>query len=360
MSTPASTFDEGLFQSLGEQLQCIVNAESTGQRPDQRLHELHRRAAAAGASEAVPSDGGFLVAPQFSRAILKRMYSVGDIYKRCLEIPIQTSELKFPQIDEQSRVNGSRLGGAQAFLVPEGADITTLKGRSTFQLTSMKAEKVIGLLYVPNELVTDSNALDAWVQYALAMEGAFTLENLFVNGTGAGQPLGVVNSNACITVAKESGQAANSIISLNVINMVSRLWAPSRKGAIWLYNQNALSQLSQLQIQVGVAGSQSNLWHWCEDETGIDTLAGIPAFPSEYCQALGSVGDLILVDFGRYVVAVRERGLMDVSMHIRFLHDESLFRFTIRANGQPVDSRPVTPLNGTATTSPIVALAART
>src|SRR5579872_1354018 len=75
------------FSSFGEQLAAVRQAavlQDSGRGIDKRL----QRRAAAGGSEAVPADGGFLIAPEFSRALVHRVYLVGQILKRCTELPI--------------------------------------------------------------------------------------------------------------------------------------------------------------------------------------------------------------------------------------------------------------------------------
>jgi HK97 family phage major capsid protein len=71
----------------------------------------------------------------------------------------------------------------------------------------------------------------------------FMTEDAIVEGTGAGQPLGILNSPALISVAKETGQAAATIVKENVDKMWSRMWARARKNAIWLINQDIEPQL---------------------------------------------------------------------------------------------------------------------
>lgn len=350
------------FRNFGEQLQAIREAAllQTGIRGsiDPRLSALQERAVAAGSSEQVAADGGFLVAPEFSRALVKRMYNVGQILSRCFHIPITTSNsIKFPQFAETSRVVGSRLGGVRAYAPNEADTITASK--PAFGITELEAHKIIGLLYLTDELLSDSGAMDAWAQYAFAMEMAFKLENYIVNGTGSNQPLGVLNSNALITVAKESGQTAATVVSNNIDNMIRRLWAPSKPNAVWLYHQDLLPQFRQLSTVVGAAGSETGLLDWADKLDPFDRIAGIPLIPSEYCQVPGTTGDLVLADFSRYVVAMRQDVMADVSIHIKFLTDETAFRFVMRVNGQPLDPVPVTPHNGTNTTSTFVALATR-
>ena len=64
-----------------------------------------------------------------------------------------------------------------------------------------------------------------------------------INGTGAGQPLGLLNADATISVAKETGQAAATVLSENIFGMWARLHAPRRQNAVWLINQEIEPQL---------------------------------------------------------------------------------------------------------------------
>lgn len=52
-----------------------------------------------------------------------------------------------------------------------------------------------------------------------------------------------MNSDALITVAKESGQAAKTLTADNVANMYTRMLASSLKKAHWEINQELLPQL---------------------------------------------------------------------------------------------------------------------
>lgn len=365
-STNAATTPRGPFVSLGEQLRAIVRAGAqTTTTPDPRLYEVR---AAAGASEAVPSDGGFLLQPEFSRRIIERMYQTGDIFQRCMEVPVGVNGLTFPQFDETSRVTGSRLGGIQVYLENEAGNMlpTSLQAghtsqKPTFNLSTLTTNKITGLLYLSDELATDSAAFETWATYAFSQELMFTLENLIVNGTGAGQPMGVMNSPALATVAPQSGQASKTVVSQNINTMLAAFWARSYNsdGAVFLYNQALLPQLSSLSTLVGTAGSESKLWQWATAADDYDRLAGFPAIMCEYAQIPGTPGDIILADFSRYIIAMRERQRAQMSIHVKFLTDEQAFRFVMRVTGQPIDRTPVMPLNGNVATSPFVAIQAR-
>ena len=325
---------------------------------DARL--FHRSGATpAGGSEIVPADGGFLIQPQWANQIWQRMTNVGQVLGRCTEVPVvdpNRNGIRFPQVDESSRVNGSRWGGVFGYWQNEANQALATKPK--FLATEMKLEKLVTLIYLSSELADDSDAANTWASLAFAQESVFNLESKFISGTGAGQPLGVLNAGATITVPKETDQAAGTIVAANVLNMASRLWAASRPNAIWLYSQAALPQLLGLSISVGSGGSNLPLFHFSEEDGSPDMLCGMPCFPCEYCSALGAPGDLILGDWSRYVVATKEPD-SSVSIHVRFLTDEQTFRFVMRVNGQPVDPRPVAAANSTATTSSFLVLAQR-
>jgi hypothetical protein len=260
----------------------------------------------------------------------------------------------------------------------------TYSQKPTFELSEYTAKKLTGLLFLTEELSRDTDAFNTWATYAFSEELMFTLENQIVNGTGAGQCLGLMNAPALVMVAKQVGQPAGSIVGANVIGMASQLWAASRPRAIWLYNQEALESLGTLSLTTGSA--QVLLWHFngggggrrpvviqdarhpqdrrpVEDESDPDTLCGIPAYPSEYTAAPGTPGDIILADFSRYIIATREIR-NEVSIHVLFLTDQDAFRFIWRIDGAPIDQTSIQPLNSLASppnfvSSPFVALAQR-
>ena len=358
--------EQPLFATMGEQLRAIMNVE-IDRRVDPRLTDVHRRAATIGGSEQVPSDGGFLLQPEFSRQIVKRMYETGQILKRCTVLPTNTGGVAYPQIDEGSRIGGSRLGGVQGHWVDEGDPLnppklgTSLSEVPRFNLSTVVPHKVAVFMYVSDELARDSNAFEAWATYAGSQELTYKIEGAIISGTGAGMPQGILNSPALVTTPAATGQASKTVVSQNINAMLSSFWTPSYNspGSIWLYNQALLPQMSTLATVVGSAGSESKLWAWATSGDDYDTLAGIPACQSEYCPVPGTPGDIILADLSRYMLVVRELIRSEVSIHVKFISDTSTFRFVARIGGQTIDRSSVLPANGNIATSSFVALAAR-
>ncbi len=347
------------FATFGEQLTAIAAAgmnHGNNRAWDDRL--VYQ--AASGANEAVPSEGGFLVQQDYSNELLDLMHDMGELITRVRRIPIsgESNGIKLPAIDETSRADGSRFGGVQAYWANEGDTVSPTKPK--FRSINLSLNKLMGVGYSTEELLNDSAALEAVMRTAFAEELTFKTEDAIFNGNGSGKPLGFMNSGALVTVAKESGQAAQTITTLNVLNMWSRLPVRSRRNAVWLCNIDVEPQLEQLTLGSGTAvqlmyrqpGSDGN-----NSEYG--SLKGRPVIPIEYAATLGTAGDLVLFDPLNYVMIDKNGIKQATSMHVRFLYDEMAFRLTFRVDGQPVWKQALTPKNGVNTLSPYVALETR-
>jgi HK97 family phage major capsid protein len=345
------------FKSLGEQLIAVRNsAMGFGSRIDPRLIQ----AAASGTSEAVPSDGGFLVQTDFSEQLLQRTYADGQISGRVTRYPIsaQSNRLKINAIDEDSRVDGSRWGGVQAFWANEADAFTGAKPK--FRQIELALNKLTGLCYATDELLQDAAALEAVIMDAFPKEFTFKVEDAIVNGTGAGQPLGIINSGAVLQIAKDSGDSGPTVSTNDVLNMWSRMFATSRMNCVWLINQDVEPKLYPLTLGSGTAV----ILLYTPPKTGNNQqnygqMLGAPVIPVEHCATLGTPGDIILADLSQYIMSDKGAPQAASSIHVRFLNDETTFRFVYRVDGQPTWKKPLTPKNGSNTQSPFITLATR-
>jgi len=89
------------------------------------------------------------------------------------------------------------------------------------------------------------------------------------------------------------------------------------------------------------------------------TLLGRPIVTIEQASALGTQGDIALVDWDQYL-QIAKGGVSEASsIHVEFLTAQQVFRWIVRNNGQPIPRSPLTPAYGTITTSPFVVLDTR-
>jgi HK97 family phage major capsid protein len=349
--------------SFGEFLGAVAAAASAGGSRDPRLAQ---NLAPSGASESVPADGGYLVGTEFSTDLFRRTYEQSVLASRCQQVPITAPNGSYsrPYVDETSRADGSRYGGVRVYRAAEGDTVTATK--PTFGRLELKLEKLIGLAYATEENLADAAQLGAIFSEAFASEMAFKLDTEIFEGNGTGQCLGIKTTSAKVSVAKETSQAAATLLAANIDKMWARMWARSRANAVWIINQDVEPQLWSLtRVVKNVAGTENvggaPVYVPVNGLSGspFATLLGRPVIPIEQCATIGTQGDIALVDMSQYVLISKGGIKADSSMHVRFLYDEMAFRWTYRVNGAPIWKSALTPKNGSNTLSPFVFLDTR-
>ena len=346
------------FSSFGQQLVAVVNAGKAGGSIDPKLFN----AAASGLNETTSSDGGFLVQQDFVQELIAGVETEAVLAPKCRMQPISgnANSIKINGVDETSRIDGSRQGGIQVYMADEAEEATASKPK--FRKIELNLNKMMGVCYATDELLMDAAALEGFIRNAFPAEIAFKKDDLIFRGTGAGQPLGILNAGCLVSQAKETGQAKDTILAENVINMQSRIFAKSFSNASWYVNQMCLPQLHTMSIAIGTGGQLVFMPPGGLTNSPFGTLLGRPVIPIEQASALGDLGDIVLADMNGYILAEKGGVKADVSIHVRFLYDEQVFRFSLRIDGQPLRSTVLTPYKGgaTATQSHFVALAERT
>lgn len=368
---PAATFSR-----FGDFLSAVAHAGNPDRDApmDPRLRQRFQRfnaetgepipgAIGIGMNEAIPAEGGFLVPHEMVAGLMTPVFDGGEILRRVTKQPVGPNArgLSWNQVKDTSRATGSRWGGMRVFWLDEGGLKTA--SRMEFEQRSMTLRKLAGLLYATDELLEDAVGLEALIREAFRQEFTFVIEDNVLWGTGGARMLGILNSPGTIDVAKVSGQAAATVRYENILAMWSRLGARWRPNSVWLINQDVEPGLFGMQdpagnlifLPGGVLGGEGIR------TGGVATLMGRPVIPTEYNETLGTRGDILLADLSEYLV-ITKNGLepqMAVSIHVRFVYDETAFRFVVRIDGQPRRASPVTPYKGTMTVSPFVTLATR-
>jgi HK97 family phage major capsid protein len=312
---------------------------------------------------AVDSDGGYLIPVETREAMLKEAYEGGQILSRVQRLPLTGNSISIPYINETSRATGSRWGGVKGEWVDEGGTPTATKPK--FGKLELKLKKCVCVGYISEEMISDYGASSSLMQRAFTEEITWMVENAVVNGTGVGQPLGIRNCSAAISITKETSQVADTIWGSNIVKMWARMPARHRANAVWLVNQDVEQQLWGLGLLSYGASSVTDVVPLYFPAGSLlnagqyGTLVGRPVIPVEYCSTLGDQGDILLVAPDQYLLADKGGLQTASSIHVRFLYDEQTFRVTYRVDGQPAWSSALTPANGSNTLSPFIQLDAR-
>lgn len=343
------------FNSPREYFGAVVKASvNPGKHKDARLNYL----AAVGSDEhsgASDPYGGFLVPEGMSPQLLTLGIESNPLIGRVQNIPMGSPSIKInARVDKNhsTSVSGgltvSRRGETGAFS----------SSRMEFEQIELTAATLAGLSYSTEELLRDSPQsvgalLEAGFRDQFASQNVLDL----LYGTGVGEPLGVLNSGATVTVAKEGGQTADTIVTNNILKMRQRVYNYSN--AIWMANHDTYIELTKLNIESTTPVGATFLFAPGNGTDRPDTLLGRPIIFSEYAATLGDKGDIMCVNMAEYLYGVYQPLESAESIHVRFLNHEQAFKFTLRDAGAPWWKTAMTPAKGANTMSPFVTLAAR-
>lgn len=344
----------GLFDSLGD-FALAVKSAARGQI-DPRLVA---NAPTTYGSEGVGTDGGFTVPPDFKEEIMVLLQGEDSLLSLTDQVPTTSNTLTIP-VDETTAWQSS--GGIQAYWDGEGKPLT--QSKPALQNKTIRLDKLTALVPVTEELFEDVPALGAYLKRKAPEVVNAKMNDAILGGTGVGMPLGVLNAPCTVSIAKETDQAADTILAENLIKMWARCYGPSRSRAAWFYNQDIETQLMTAAIKIknvagteNVAGFPVYLPPGGLSSTPYATLFGRPMIPTQACKTLGDKGDIILGDLKQYLTVVRTPQIrQQMSIHLWFDYDIVAFKFVLRVAGQPWLSAPIQPKNGTNTMSPFVIL----
>jgi HK97 family phage major capsid protein len=348
------------FHSFGHFMKSLVtftrnnNSGEFGELYNKSIDYLKK----ANAMSVLDSESaGSLVLPEFAPDIAAIMYD-NDLIGRTDQYTIQGNRMEFPKLQESSRADGSRNGGLLGYWGEEGDQMNATRPR--VGSTELKLKKLHIVVFLTEELIADNGyALEQWVRRMCQREMSYMIGDSIINGTGGGRPLGILNSPVTVAIAKESGQAAATILPANIIKMyAARRVGQPVSDLVWLINQNIEPQLFSMSMpsghqQVvylppnGLAGSPNA------------TLMGLPVLATEFNRTLGTAGDIILANLKNYLTISKGGITESVSPHVEFLRDQTALKFTFRIDGRPIYDSATTPANGTQAQSDFITLETR-
>ena len=350
------------FGSLGEFMQAVYQADKPGKSIDGRLllgvlgGMSGIGAAAPGnfSNEAAGQDGGFLVPPQFSQEIFKLSLGEDSLLPLTDNVEISGNSMAFPK--DESTPWGTN--GIRAYWQGEAASAVATK--PVLGLSTLRLKKLMALVPTTDELLDDANALTTYLPQKVALSIRWKANESILFGAGNGIPVGCMNAGAIVTVAKESGQATQTLVPQNLAKMIARLPPGSFTNAVWIVNNDVLPALFTLSLGnfpiylptgLSVGGIQISPY---------GTLLGRPVFVSQHANTFSSQGDVLLVDLSYYQTITKAGGMQTAtSMHLYFDADLTAFRTTFRMDGQSKITNPIAPAKGSNSLSPYIQLGAR-
>ena len=230
--------------------------------------------------EGVDADGGYLVPDEYDHRLVDVLTEENIMRK--LGHKITTSG--------EHKINIAATKPAAAW-IEEGGALSF--GDATFDQILLDAHKLHVAIKVTEELLYD-NAFNL-ESYIIDMFGkalANAEEDAFLNGSGAGQPLGLF-------AATGGGTATISTASLtadDVIKLVYALKRPYRKNAKFIMNDQTIASIRQLKDNNG-----AYMWQPSLVAGEPDKLLGYDVYTSPFCPA----GKIAFGDYSYYNIGDR-------------------------------------------------------
>ena len=329
------------FKSTGDFLMAVKSAGSTG-KIHQNLQNI--------AFEKNGEDGGFMVPEELSNEIVKKLQAAPEsLWSKAKTFKVAGNSLSL-LLDESQPWNN----GIQAYWTAEGASITESKAK--FTRADWRLHKIAAMVKATDELLDDATALESYIRTAAPDAIMHKVNGAIVSGNGVGKPQGLLNSPFTVTVLKESGQAADTIVARNIIKMYARMFPTSLASAAWYCNAGVVEQLMQMKDDNGnfiylAPGSQMN-------QSPYGLLMGRPVIPMlASLPGLGDSGDIVFADLGYYYGIEKSSGVKSAtSIHLHFDREITAFRFSLRLDGKVPFQSPVTTEFGNYTMSAFVKL----
>ncbi len=339
------------FKSFGEYAKAV--RAGAGGRPDERLL-IGAAAPTTFSNESSGGDGGFAVPPEYSREIWNLSLMEDSLIPMTDNTPINGNSMVFPQ-DETTPWGTD---GVRAYWAAEASAATQTKVK--MGVASLRLNKLMALMPITDELTEDAAALGAYLLDKGATSIRWKANEAIFQGTGAGQPQGLMNSAAMVEVAKESGQAASTLDPKNLAKMIARLPPGSYGKSVWVIGPDSLPALFTLSVGNypiylpqggGVPALQGSPY---------GSLLGRPVMVSQHAEAFSSAGDVQLHDLSYYRTITKAGGIETAtSMHLFFDAGATAFRVTFRMDGAPKLKAAISQAKGSNTLSPFVRLGAR-
>lgn len=349
---------KGGFNFVGEFMKAVHGAhiaKVNGGAVDKRLL-IGASAPGAGsyANEGAGADGGFLIPPEFGTEIFQLSLNDNALMPMTDDVTVTGNAMSFPK--DETTPWGTN--GVRAYWQGEAQTGTATK--PNFGMTALRLKKLMALVPVSDEMLDDSNALASYLPKKIGASIQWKTNEAILFGPGAGLPQGAMNSGAVVTIAKDSGQASNTLTATNLANMIARLPEGSFPNAVWIVNNDVLPALFTLTLGNYPIYLPAGAGVGAIKGSPYGTLLGRPVLVSQHANTFSSQGDVMLVDLSYYQTITKAGGVQTAtSMHLYFDADATAFRTTFRMDGQSKISAAIAPAKGSNKLSPFVQLAAR-
>lgn len=301
--------------------------------------------------EGTDSAGGFLVPTTWAGEIMSAAMEKSIVRPRARVLPMTSDRINVIVAKDTTRATNV-YGGVVLTWLAEGGDAAANAAAPVLANVGLNAHEAVASMWVSNQAEADIDRFGSFVTRTLGEGVGFLLDDLFIWGTGSNQPLGIMYAPAMLAIARNAGYG--SLLADDFGNMAARLLPGSWQNAVWLISQSVLATM----CNDATSGANAN---GAIDLSSM-TAFGRPIIVTEKCATSATAGDIILADWSQY--AIGERDLIIAASRettystntYGWFQNQTLWKVTLRVDGQPLLSAAITPRRGGSTVSPFISL----
>lgn len=196
-----------------------------------------RKALTVGSAE----NGGYLAPEEFGNELIKLLREKSPIRNYARVVNVTASEIKYPR----------RVSGTAATWVSEVGDRT--ESGMTFEQVSLTPHELATFTDISNQLLVDNAyGLEGELMSDFAESFGITEGKAFVNGTGTGQPKGIMKATGLkeIKTGVEAAFPAENPADV-LIAMYHKLATSHAANGVWLMNRDTLGTVRQWKDATG-------------------------------------------------------------------------------------------------------------
>lgn len=285
--------------------------------------------------EGTDSAGGFLVPPDVSSDLQRLRYNASPVRTLFSSVSVSSDEFQIPSV-----TSGLTAGWVAELATKPEADLA-------FASATTNVFTGAGLAVVSNQLLKDANwSVDQLINTDLAFRLAQLEEIAFINGSGTGQPRGILNTSGVGTVAFASG----GIVGLleKIVTAITQCYTeykgppdallmhPRTWGAI-VAARNTAGDSFIVGPGTGLAGSRNfndQLPGYGSGALPVGALFGYPVYTSANIPVNLGAGTnesrVIVGNFKTGLILDREDVTYASSEHVYFTSNRTVFRAEMR------------------------------
>lgn len=334
MGVQEPVLDDGGFKNLGELACCLKEGDKKG-----RFKNL------------VSTDVGILIPPAFQKEVMKLNPESEIVMPRANVIPAGDPPDGPFSIPFMRQGALGALGGVALQWTGEIQVKPTVNDPQLPDMT-LEPKEISGLCPVSNKTLRNWAASGSFITNLMQMAFASGRDFAFLRGDGVARPMGIIHAQNAGGI-RVNRQTAATVVYLDAVNMLGRLYPEALNGAFWLASITALPAIMTMQDPNG-----NYMYNAGDASKGIPmSLCGLPLKLTGKMPTVGNEGDLVLCNLNPYYMIKEGSGpYIALSEHVRFTTNETVFRIVANIDGMPWVNEPLLLEDGATTVSPYIIL----